>query len=397
MATVTSEKLTVPLLDLRAQYEQIEPEIMEAIRDVCASQRFILGPRVRALEEQVAAYSHCRHGVGVSSGTDALLVALMALGVGPGDEVITTPFTFFATGGAVARLGARPLFCDIDPVTYNLSVESVADLIATHCERRSGELANRRTGGRVKVLMPVHLFGQMADMNGLMEIAARNGLKVVEDAAQAIGAEDEAGHRAGSVGDVGCFSFFPSKNLGAFGDAGMCTTNDPHLAARMEALRVHGGRRKYHHEIIGGNFRLDELQAAVLLVKLRHLDTWTARRQESARWYSAALERCGLGDLVATPRWSGASRHIFNQYVLRAQRRDALRDHLAGGGIGTEVYYPVPLHMQACFDDLGYRPEDLPEARRAAGEAVALPIYPELTPDQRRHVVETIVAFYRSS
>ena len=397
MATVTSEKLTVPLLDLRAQYEQIEPEIMEAIRDVCASQRFILGPRVRALEEQVAAYSHCRHGVGVSSGTDALLVALMALGVGPGDEVITTPFTFFATGGAVARLGARPLFCDIDPVTYNLSVESVADLIATHCERRSGELANRRTGGRVKVLMPVHLFGQMADMNGLVEIAARNGLKVVEDAAQAIGAEDEAGHRAGSVGDVGCFSFFPSKNLGAFGDAGMCTTNDPHLAARMEALRVHGGRRKYHHEIIGGNFRLDELQAAVLLVKLRHLDAWTARRQENARWYSAALERCGLGDRVATPRWSGASRHIFNQYVLRGQRRDALRDHLAGGGIGTEVYYPVPLHMQACFDDLGYRPEDLPEARRAAGEAVALPIYPELTPDQRRHVVETIAAFYRSS
>jgi len=397
MATVTSEKLTVPLLDLRAQYEQIEPEIMEAIRDVCASQRFILGPRVRALEEQVAAYSHCRHGVGVSSGTDALLVALMALGVGPGDEVITTPFTFFATGGAVARLGARPLFCDIDPVTYNLSVESVADLIATHCERRSGELANRRTGGRVKVLMPVHLFGQMADMNGLVEIAARNGLKVVEDAAQAIGAEDEAGHRAGSVGDIGCFSFFPSKNLGAFGDAGMCTTNDPHLAARMEALRVHGGRRKYHHEIVGGNFRLDELQAAVLLVKLRHLDAWTARRQENARWYSAALERCGLGDRVVTPRWSGASRHIFNQYVLRAQRRDALRDHLAGGGIGTEVYYPVPLHMQACFDDLGYRPEDLPEARRAAGEAVAVPIYPELTPDQRRHVVETIVAFYRSS
>jgi dTDP-4-amino-4,6-dideoxygalactose transaminase len=397
MATVTSEKLTVPLLDLRAQYEQIEPEIMEAIRDVCASQRFILGPRVRALEEQVAAYSHCRHGVGVSSGTDALLVALMALGVGPGDEVITTPFTFFATGGTVARLGARPLFCDIDPVTYNLSAESVADLIATHCEWRSGELANRRTGGRVKVLMPVHLFGQMADMNGLAEIAARNGLKVVEDAAQAIGAEDEAGHRAGSVGDVGCFSFFPSKNLGAFGDAGMCTTNDPHLAARMEALRVHGGRRKYHHEIIGGNFRLDELQAAVLLVKLRHLDAWTARRQENARWYSAALERCGLGDRVATPRWSGASRHIFNQYVLRAQRRDALRDHLAGAGIGTEVYYPVPLHMQACFDDLGYRPEDLPEARRAAGEAVAIPIYPELTPDQRRHVVETIVAFYRSS
>jgi dTDP-4-amino-4,6-dideoxygalactose transaminase len=397
MSTLSAERMTVPLLDLRAQYESIEAEVMEAIRDVCASQRFILGPRVRALEERVAAYTDCRHAVGVSSGTDALLVALMALGVGPGDEVITTPFTFFATAGTVSRLGARPMFCDIDPVTYNLSDESVADAIVTRCEWRSGALVNRQTGGRVKALMPVHLFGQMADMDALGEVAARHGLRIVEDAAQAIGAHDAAGRSAGSVGAIGCFSFFPSKNLGAFGDAGMCTTNDPELAARMEALRVHGGKRKYHHEIIGGNFRLDELQAAVLLVKLGHLDAWTARRQQNARWYDAALERSNVGAWITTPSWAGADRHIFNQYVVRAERRDALREHLTAAGVGTEVYYPVALHMQPCFADLGYRPEDLPEARRAAGETLAIPIYPELTADQRRHVVDTIAAFYRSS
>jgi dTDP-4-amino-4,6-dideoxygalactose transaminase len=395
MATVTSEKVEVALLDLKGQYEQIRAEVMEAIHDVCASQRFILGPRVRELEDRIAAYSQCRHGIGVSSGTDALLVALMALEVGPGDEVITTPFTFFATAGTVARLGGRPLFCDIDPVTYNLSPDSVADVIATQCEWRSGSLVNRRTGGRVKVLMPVHLFGQMADMDRLVELADRNGLKIVEDAAQAIGAEDAGRCRAGSIGGIGCFSFFPSKNLGAFGDGGMCTTNDPELAARMESLRVHGARPRYHHEIIGGNFRLDELQAAVLLVKLRHLDRWIELRQENARWYDGALESLGLGDRVVRPRWLKGSRHIFNQYVLRVERRSALRAYLGGAGIGTEVYYPVPLHMQKCFGYLGYRPEDCPEARRAASEAVAIPIYPELTLAQRRHVVGTIAAFYR--
>src|SRR5712691_979063 len=373
MATVTSERLEVALLDLKGQYEQIRAEVMEAIHDVCASQRFILGPRVRELEDRIAGYSQCRHGIGVSSGTDALLVALMALEVGPGGEVITTPFTFFATAGTVARLGARPLFCDIDPVTYNLSPDSVADVIATQCEWRSGSLVNRRTGGQVKVLMPVHLFGQMADMDRLVELADRNGLKIVEDAAQAIGAEDAGRRRAGSIGGIGCFSFFPSKNLGAFGDGGMCTTNDPELAARMEALRVHGARPRYHHELIGGNFRLDELQAAVLLVKLRHLDRWIELRQENARWYDGALESLGLGDRVVTPRRLEGYRHVFNQYVLRVEARDELRAYLADAGIGTEIYYPIPLHMQKCFGYLGYRPDDCPEARRAATETLAIP------------------------
>ena len=262
----------VPLLDLVAQYREIECGVMEAIRDICESQHFILGPRVKELEERISEYSQGRYGIGVSSGTDALLAALMALGVGTGDEVITTPFTFFATAGAVARLGARPLFCDIDPVTYNLSPVAVADLIATQCERSEGLLINRKTKGVVKVLMPVHLFGQMADMDPFMELAHRHRLKVVEDAAQAIGAEYIGGRRAGSIGDIGCLSFFPSKNLAAFGDGGMCVTSDRELAERLRILRVHGGSPKYQHSVIGGNFRLDELQAAVLLVKLKHLD-----------------------------------------------------------------------------------------------------------------------------
>jgi dTDP-4-amino-4,6-dideoxygalactose transaminase len=393
--TVTAPGVSVPLLDLKAQYEPIETEIMEALRDVCASQRFILGPRVQELEERMAVYVGCQHGVGVSSGTDALLVALMALGVGPGDEVITTPFSFFATAGAVVRLGARPLFCDIDPVTFNLSTDSVADTIATQCEARGGALVNRRTGGRVKVLLPVHLFGQMADMDGLLELATRHRLTVVEDAAQAIGAADAAGRRAGSVGHIACFSFFPSKNLGAFGDAGMCTSNDAELAARMAALRAHGAKRRYHHDLVGGNFRLDALQAAVLLVKLRHLDDWTAGRRANARWYDAALERSGLGPSVMTPVVTAGYRHVFNQYVLRADQRDELRAHLAGAGIGTEVYYPVALHMQPCFADLGYQPDDCLESRRATAEALAIPIYPELTGAQRQHVADTIFAFYR--
>jgi len=395
MATVTRAKLDVPLLDLTRQYAEIQADVADAIREVCVSQRFILGPRVRELEERLAAYSHCRHGVGVSSGTDALLVALMALGVGTGDEVITTPFTFFATAGTVARVGARPLFCDIDPATYNLAPESVADVIAAQCEWRSGALTNRRTAGRVKALLPVHLFGQMADMEGLVELAARHRLKIVEDAAQANGAADAGGRRAGSIGDIGCFSFFPSKNLGAFGDGGLCTTNDPTLAARLEVLRVHGARPRYHHEIIGGNFRLDELQAAVLLVKLRYLDRWTELRQENARWYDAALEGLGLDDRVVAPRQRRGYRHVFNQYVLRVQARDELKAYLADAGVGTEIYYPVPLHVQKCFSDLGYRPEDCPEAQRAASEVLAIPIYPELTTAQRRHVVETIAVFYR--
>jgi dTDP-4-amino-4,6-dideoxygalactose transaminase len=388
------EDLTVPLLDLKAQYRTIEAEVMEALRDVCASQQFILGPHVKELEERISQYSLCRYGIGVSSGTDALLVALMALELGPGDEVITTPFTFFATAGVIARVGARPLFCDIDPMTYNLSPAAVADLITTHCELRAGRVINRRTGGVVRVLMPVHLFGQIAAMDPLMEVARRNGLKVVEDAAQAIGSEDPAGRRAGGLGDIGCFSFFPSKNLGAFGDGGMCVTNDPLWAERIKVLRVHGGLPKYHHSVIGGNFRLDALQAAVLLVKLKHLDQWTKGRQENAHFYNSALEKASLEGYVSLPQ-APEGRHVFNQYVLRVNRRDELRQYLAAAKIDTEIYYPIPLHMQECFSYLGYRSEDCPEARRAAAETLAIPIYPELSARQRRHVVKTIAAFYR--
>ncbi|PYM36920.1 MAG: transcriptional regulator [Candidatus Rokuibacteriota bacterium] len=389
-----ARRLAVPLLDLQAQYRAIEPEVMEALGDVCARQQFILGPRVAELETAIADYSGCRHGVGISSGTDALLAALMALEVGPGDEVITTAFSFFATAGTVARLGARPLFADIDPTTYNLSPASVEDLIRTQCETRAGRLVNRKTGGPVKALMPVHLFGQLAEMDTLMELARRHGLRVIEDAAQAIGAEYPGRRRAGSIGDIGCFSFFPSKNLGAFGDAGMCVTNDPALAERLKILRVHGSKPKYHHLVVGGNFRLDEVQAAVLLVKLKHLDGWTGRRQANARVYQTAFEEARLADHLGTPRVPAGYRHIFNQYVVRAERRDDLREHLRRAEIGTEIYYPVPLHLQECFASLGGKPEDCPVSVRAAKETLALPIYPELTEDQQRHVVRTIAEFY---
>ena len=389
-----ARRLAVPLLDLQAQYRAIEPEVMDALRDVCARQQFILGPRVTELEERIAEYSGCRYGVGLSSGTDALLAALMALEIGPGDEVITTAFSFFATAGTVARLGARPLFADIDPTTYNLSPASVEDLIRTQCETRAGRLVNRKTGGPVKVLMPVHLFGQVAEMDALMELARRHGLRVIEDAAQAIGAEYPGRRRAGSIGDIGCFSFFPSKNLGAFGDAGMCVTNDPALAERLKILRVHGSKPKYHHLVVGGNFRLDEVQAAVLLVKLKHLDGWTGRRQANARVYQTAFEEARLADRLGTPRVPAGYRHIFNQYVVRAERRDDLREHLRRAEIGTEIYYPVPLHLQECFASLGGKPEDCPVSVRAANETLALPIYPELTADQQQHVVRTIAEFY---
>ena len=389
-----TEQLGVPLLDLKYQYREIEAEIMATLREVCARQDFILGPRVKELEERVAEYSQCGYGIGVSSGTDALLMALMTLEVGAGDEVITTPYTFFATAGVVARLGARPFFCDIDPITYNISPASIADRTADQCELRDGRLINRKTGGVVKVLMPVHLFGQMADMDPLMKIARRSNLKVVEDAAQAIGSEYKGGRRAGTMADVGCFSFFPSKNLGAFGDAGMCVTNDPILAKRLALLRVHGGKPKYHHAVIGGNFRLDELQAAILLVKLKYLDAWTKSRQENASFYNSMFKKSGLERCISTPRPSNGYRHIFNQYVLRVKRRDELRKYLAAAGIETEVYYPVPLHRQQCFSYLGDRADDFPEACRAAAEVVAIPIYPGLSSIQKQHVVNTIATFY---
>ncbi|HEY2783099.1 MAG TPA: DegT/DnrJ/EryC1/StrS family aminotransferase [Steroidobacteraceae bacterium] len=385
----------VPLLDLKAQYAQIRAEVMPIIEQVCASQRFILGEHVVGLEAELARYCGSAAGIGVSSGTDALLLALMALGVGAGDEIITSPFTFFATAGTIARLGARPVFCDIDPVSFNLSPAAVADFLERDCKTQNGELLNRRTGGRVKGLMPVHLYGQSADMDPLMAIAKQHRLKVIEDAAQAIGTE-YGSVRVGAIGDIGCFSFFPSKNLGAFGDAGLCTTNDADLAETMRVLRVHGGKPKYFHSVIGGNFRIDELQAAILRVKLKYLDGWTAARQRNAAFYDAAFGAAGISNLV-TPRASVQGRHIFNQYVVRVQNRDALKDFLTGRGIGTEIYYPVPLHLQQCFAYLGHSAGDFPESERAAEETLALPIYPELAEAQLAHVVASIAEFFSSA
>src|SRR6202140_803517 len=370
---------SVPLLDLKAQFAQIRAEVMPVIDRVCASQHFILGEHVHALEEEVAGYCGASAGIGVSSGTDALLIALMALGIGAGDEVITSPFTFFATAGTIARAGARPVFCDIDPPTFNLSPAAVRAFIADYCQMEGNRLINRATGGRIRALMPVHLYGQCADMDPLMAIARQYGLKVIEDAAQAIGTRYGDGRHAGTIGDIGCFSFFPSKNLGAFGDAGLCTTNDAELAETLRVLRVHGGKPKYYHALIGGNFRIDELQAGVLSVKLRGLDDWPAGRQRNAAFYDAALRRARLNEAIQTPHASLGVRHIYNQYVIRAQERDALRAHLTAAGVGTEIYYPVPLHLQQCFAYLGCKPGDYLQSERAAAETLALPIYPELT------------------
>jgi dTDP-4-amino-4,6-dideoxygalactose transaminase len=385
---------TVPLLDLKAQFAQIRAEVMPVIDQVCAGQHFILGEHVRALEEEIARYCGASSGIGVSSGTDALLLALMALDIGAGDEVITSPFTFFATAGTIARAGARPVFCDIDPATFNLSPPAVQAFIEGRCSVKGGQLINRATGGRVKALMPVHLYGQSADMDPLMAMARQYGLKVIEDAAQAIGSTYKNGKHAGTFGDVGCFSFFPSKNLGAFGDAGLCTTQDAELAERMRVLRVHGGKPKYYHALIGGNFRIDELQAAVLRVKLKYLDGWTQGRQRNAAFYDKAFAAAGVGAKVRTPHAVAGYRHIFNQYVIRVPKRDALRARLTERGIGTEIYYPVPLHQQQCFAYLGYKEGDFPQSESAALETLALPIYPELTETQLKHVVASVAEFY---
>jgi dTDP-4-amino-4,6-dideoxygalactose transaminase len=386
--------MTVPLLDLKVQYQALAAEIMPVLEKLCASQHFILGSHVANFEKSVAAYSACAHGVGVSSGTDALLLALMALGLKSGDEIITTPYTFFATGGTIARTGARPVFCDIDARTYNIEPRQVRAFIDRECERRGDDLIHRATGGRVRALMPVHLYGQCADMDPLLEIAREFGLKIIEDAAQAIGAEYRGGRRAGSIGDIGCLSFFPSKNLGAFGDAGMCTTQSPELAEFMRILRVHGGKPKYFHAFVGGNFRLDEIQAAVLEVKLKYLDGWTAGRQRNAAYYEETFRAAGLAERIGLPRVEPGHRHIWNQYVIRVSERTRLRECLTQAGIGTEIYYPVPLHLQKCFEYLGYRQGDFPESERAANETLALPIYPELSQAQLQYVVGRIAAFF---
>jgi dTDP-4-amino-4,6-dideoxygalactose transaminase len=373
-----STAVRIPLLDLRAQYETIRAEIEDAVRRVFESQQFILGPDVAALEEEAAAYCGVRHAVGCGSGTDALLLALRALDIGPGDEVLTTPFTFFATAGAIANVGARPVFADIDPQTFNLDPVRVRETLERH--------------PRIKALMPVHLFGLCADMDPLLELACQRGIAVIEDAAQAIGAEYK-GRRAGSMGAIGCFSFFPTKNLGGAGEGGILTTNDSALAERLRALRVHGSRVRYFHDEVGTNSRLDTLQAAVLRVKLRHLDDWTARRAELASLYRETLASLGA-PVIPPPLPSYPARHVYHQFVIRAPRRDGLRQRLAEDGIGSEVYYPLPLHLQRCFAPLGYAEGAFPVSEAAAREVLALPVYPELSPAAVRAVCESIARFY---
>jgi len=390
-----STRIAVPLLDLRAQYANIRDEIQQAINDVCETQHFVLGPRVVELENTIARYSNAKYGVGVSSGSDALLIALMALGVGPGDEVITSPFTFFASAGAIARLGATPVFCDIQPASYNLDPASVETFIKEKCHTIRNRLINKRTGAHIKALMPIHLFGQVADMQRLCEIAAEFNLKIVEDAAQSLGAETERGERAGSLGDIGCFSFFPSKNLGAYGDGGLCTTQDEQLAIKLRSLRSHGSNPKYFHSIIGGNFRLDSIQAAVLSVKFKYLDQWSTQRASNAAFYDSAFAQ-HTASLVLPSRPEG-SRHVFNQYTLRSSARSALKKQLNDADIGTEIYYPLPLHLQKCFDYLGYQEGDLPCAESAAKSVLSIPVFPELTKSQLNAVSECVSQFCEDS
>jgi dTDP-4-amino-4,6-dideoxygalactose transaminase len=384
----------VPLLDLKAQYRPIRDEIEAAIREVCDSQNFIMGPQVLALEQSIAEYSQAQYGIGTSSGTDALLVALMALEIGPGQEAITTAYSFFATGGVIARVGARPIFCDIDPDSYNLDPKAVERFLQDKCRARGGRTVNQETGGTVTAVVPTHLYGQMADMTSLGMLADAYGLYLIEDAAQAIGSETGDKRRAGSLGDVGCFSFFPSKNLGAFGDAGMCVTQSEELAERMRVLRLHGASPKYHHAFVGGNFRLDALQAAVLNVKFRFLDGWTADRQRNAERYDKMLNDTSLP--IKTPRTQRNWRHIYNQYVIETTDRDGLQAFLREKRVATEVYYPVPLHLQECFRHLGYRQGDFPQAERAAKQTLALPVYPELSQEQQEYVVEQISSYFSS-
>ena len=411
--------MKIPLLDLKAQYQTIRDEIKEAVEEILESQHFILGPKVEALEEAVAPYCGCQCAVGVSSGTDGLLLALMAAGIGYDHGVITTPFTFFATGGSIVRAGSRPLFVDIDPVTYNVDPVAIKTFVEAECrfESGAGRLVHRETGVSIRAIMPVHLYGQCADMDGILEIANEYGLVVVEDGAQAIGAEYPSIHnevplRAGSMGHFGCFSFFPSKNLGGFGDGGMVTTNDAETADRLKILRVHGSKPKYYHHLVGGNFRLDALQAAVLLVKLKYLDGWTAKRRQNAAYYNSLFQQSSLVEkgFIVPPRavWESGSEinpqsairnpqlvgHIYNQYVIRAKERDELRAYLTEKNIGTEIYYPLALHQQQCFVELGYKAGDFPESEKAAAETLALPVYPELDQVQQDYVVEKMSSFY---
>ncbi|HEY5074971.1 MAG TPA: DegT/DnrJ/EryC1/StrS family aminotransferase [Pyrinomonadaceae bacterium] len=377
--TPSQTQIKVPLLDLQAQYETIRDEVRTAVDRVFDSQQFVLGAEVQALEEEIARYSQTKFAIGCASGSDAVLLALMSCGVGAGDEVITTPFSFFATAGAVARLGARPVFADIDERTFNLN-PSLVEAALTE---------------RTKAIMPVHLYGQCAEMNPLIELSQSRGIPIIEDAAQAIGAEDRS-RRAGSMGTIGCFSFYPSKNLGGAGDGGMLVTNDLDHGRRLHMLRVHGEETKYHHKLVGINSRLDALQAAVLRVKLPHLDAWSTERQRKAQQYELMFVDAGLSEQIEVPFVRSNARHIFHQFVVRVRggRRDGLREYLRECGVGTDVYYPVPLHLQECFAYLGYQEGDLPVGELAAKETLALPVYPELTDEQQDYVVNEIAKFF---
>ena len=373
--------MKVPLLDLKAQYHSIKTEIDSVVAEIFSSQMFINGDKVTECEKAVAAYSDCQFAVGVSSGTDALIISLMAENISKGNEVITTPFSFFASVGSIVRLGARPVFVDIDPGTYTIDSSAITEKITK----------------KTKAIIPVHLFGQLADMDPIVSLAKIHDLTIIEDAAQAIGAENN-GKRAGTFGSYGCFSFFPSKNLGAAGDAGMVVTNDREKADIMASLRNHGSQQKYYHDQVGGNFRLDALQAAVITVKLSYLDSWTMARQINAQRYNRLFNESGLinRELIKTPV-DKTSRHVYNQYIIKSDRRDQLCEFLRKKEIGHEVYYPVPLHLQKCFSFLGYAEGDFPHSEKAAKETLALPIYPELTIDQQEYVVSLIADFYGES
>ncbi len=378
-------KAKVPFFDLTHQFLFLKEEIQSALDEVYKTQQFILGPPVQALEQAIAPYCQTRYAVGVASGSDALLLSLMAIGIGPGDEVILPPFTFFATAGSVSRLGAIPVFADIDPETYNIDPAGIEERITS----------------KTKTILPVHLFGQCAEMDPILQISKKRGIHVIEDAAQALGAEYKPrshsdSRRAGGMGDLGCLSFYPTKNLGAFGDAGMVVTNDPDLSEKVRLLRAHGSQPKYYHKWIGINSRLDTLQAAILLVKFKYLEKWTEARQKRATRYQELLQeliRSGVG--LRLPGIQYKNRHIFNQYVIRAPKRDRLRKFLTEEGIGTDIYYPLPLHLQECYSSLKYRLGDFPVSEQVAREALALPIYPELTEEQQDRVVDRISAFYR--
>ena len=370
--------MNVPLLDLKAQYAQIREEIEPVVKEVIESQYFIMGPKVQEFEKNIAKYCDVKHALGVSSGTDAILLALMALDIKPGDEVITTTYSFFATAGCISRLNAIPVFVDIDPESFNIDPALIEAKITK----------------KTRAIIPVHLYGQMADMDPILKIARKHKLKVIEDAAQAIGSDYKDGSRAGSSGDMGCFSFFPSKNLGGFGDGGLITTNDDVLFEKLVYLRNHGAHPKYYHKMIGGNFRLDALQAAILDVKLKYLDGWTEGRRKNADYYDQGIIKRSLDKFIQTPKRLAGYRHIFNQYILQTKDRDELIKHLQSKNIGCEIYYPLTFNNQECFKYLGYKKGDFPCAEKAADETLAIPIYPELTTDQKDYILDEIMDFF---